>query len=79
MFRVLLPLQESDEVPRTDGHGERGLLGGRRRSARLSARSPSGRLLRAEAQATIPSLKLAPTGVSRTDNNRSHHDSIRPS
>lgn len=56
MFRVLLPLQESDKVPRTDGYGERDLLGGRRRPARLLARSQSGRLLRAETQAAIPSL-----------------------
>ena len=62
MFRVLLPLQESDEVSRTDGHGERGLLGGRRRPARLSARSQSGRLLRAETQAAIPALNT-PIGV----------------
>jgi len=56
VFRVLLPLQESDEVPRTDGHGERGLLGRRRRPTRIPARSQSGRLLRVEAQAAIPSL-----------------------
>lgn len=62
MFRVLLPLQESDEVPRTDGYGERGLLGGRCRPARLPARSQSGRLLRAETQAAIPSLNT-PIGV----------------
>lgn len=67
VFRLLLPLQESDEVPRTDVYGECGLLGGRRRSTRLPARPPCGRLLRAETQATIPAL-ISGSGPEQTIN-----------